>query len=413
MVTKEKIKHFPDGPGVYLMKDKNRHVIYVGKARSLKKRLKSYFLESALSIKTEIMLFHMRDIEVRTTASEHEALLLENELIKRYRPRFNTSLKDDKSYPLIKITRQAFPRVLIGRRRKTDEAADVFGPYTSANLLRRALKILRKSFPFCTCRRFPRKVCLHYHLGLCAGPCQRKISQMQYRALIRTLEDFLTKKDTQLISELSVRMRRFVENERFEEAAGVRDQLEALTLLISLKKLDARQASGAEYDLSLLGLSKAPVRIEAFDISNIGGRQAVGSMVSFYRGGPDKTQYRRFKIKTVDGIDDYDMMREVLRRRYGRLLREAKKMPDLVVIDGGRGHLEAARDVLKSFGLAVAMIAIAKREELIYTVRGLEPVQLGRDSKMRQLIECVRDEAHRFALKYHHVLRRKKTFQQT
>jgi excinuclease ABC subunit C len=414
MVSKEEIRSFPDSPGVYLMKDHEERVIYVGKALSLKKRVGSYFLKSQDSIKTQVMLSYVRAIEYLLAKSEHDALILEADLIKRYRPRFNISLKDDKSFPYIKVTREEFPRVFIGRRKKREEGlVDYFGPYTSAKLLRRAVTILRRSFPFCTCRRFPKKVCLNFHMGLCAGPYQKKISKKGYLTVIKNFEDFLSQKDSSLIDELSLKMRDCVRRQRFEEAAGVRDQLEALSLLISLKKFKAGKAAAMEADFGLLGCKSEPRRIEAFDISNIGANQAVGSMVSFYDAKPDKNNYRRFRIKTVAGIDDYAMIREVVRRRYERLLAESKKMPDLIVIDGGAGHLDAAFCVLRDLKLNIPIISIAKNEELIYTIKDKSPLKLERDSLLLQLIQRVRDEAHRFALNYHRFLRKKDAFRES
>jgi excinuclease ABC subunit C len=411
MVTQQEIKNFPDVPGVYLMKDKEDQVIYVGKALSLKKRVRSYFLKNQTSFKTQIMMGYVHHIDFIRMASEHDALISEARFIKQYKPRFNISLKDDKSFPYIKITREDIPRVFIGRKKKEHEAFDYFGPYTSAKLLRRALAMLRKSFPFCTCRRFPKKVCLNYHMGLCAGPYQKKISRQEYGKIIKGLEYFLLKKDDDLIEELSRQMRAAVTQERFEDAARLRDQLEALSLLVSLKKIDARKVLSVSDDFKALGLRNEPMSIEAFDISNIGGQLAVGSMVSFLNGVPDKSRYRRFKIKTVAGADDYAMISEVVRRRYARLIKENKQMPDLIVIDGGPGQLGAGYSVLKELKLDVAIIAIAKREELIYTVKHKNAIKLTRDSKVLRLIQSLRDEAHRFALKYHHFLRARKTFE--
>ncbi len=412
MVNKKKIKTFPDTPGVYFMKDRAGEIIYVGKAVSLKKRVASYFNRRALGagLKTDVMMSYAADIAYQQVPTEHEALLLEAALIKKYQPRFNISLKDDKSYPYIVVTRETFPRVFIGRRRKhAEDDADFFGPYTSASLLRRALKILRKSFPFCSCRRFPKKPCLNFDLRLCPGPCQGKISRRRYRAVIRSLEDFLTRKHTELVEALSRRMQRFVARERFEEAAKLRDQLEALSILVSMKK-DPWGGVDKEDDWVRLGVKREPRRIEAFDISNTGPEEAVGSMISFLDGRPDKDNYRRFRIKAVSGIDDYAMIREVVGRRYRRLLEEHLNLPDLVVIDGGAGHLAAAGGALRDLGLALPMIAIAKEEELIYTGMRSAPIRLERSSPVLRLIQAVRDEAHRFALKYHRLLRTKKTF---
>jgi len=412
MVNKKKIKTFPDAPGVYFMKDRAGEIIYVGKAVSLKKRVASYFNRRTLGagLKTDVMMSYVADIAYQQVPTEHEALLLEAALIKKYQPRFNISLKDDKSYPYIVVTREPFPRGFIGRRRKhAEDDADFFGPYTSASLLRRALKILRKSFPFCSCRRFPKKPCLNFDLRLCPGPCQGKISRRRYRAVIRSLEDFLTRKHTELVEALSRRMQRLVARERFEEAAKLRDQLEALSILVSMKK-GPWSGVDKEDDWVRLGVKREPRRIEAFDISNTGPEEAVGSMISFLDGRPDKDNYRRFRIRAVSGIDDYAMIREVVGRRYRRLLEEHLNLPDLVVIDGGAGHLAAARGVLRDLGLALPMIAIAKEEELIYTGMRSTPIRLERSSPVLRLIQAVRDEAHRFALKYHRLLRTKKAF---
>ena len=218
------------------------------------------------------------------------------------------------------------------------------------------------------------------------------------------------KKDTEAIEELSRRMRDLVNREKFEEAARLRDQLEALSLLISLKEFDTRKFLDADTDFERLGVPGEPQRIEAYDISNMGVHQAVGSMVSFYRGVPDKDNYRRFKIRTIGGVDDYAMIQEVLQRRVSRLLAEKKKLPDLILIDGGAGHLGAAVKVLRRLKVKIPIIAIAKSEELIYTVSHKNPVRLERSSGVLQLIQRVRNEAHRFALKYHHYLRHKNAF---
>lgn len=405
-----KIKDFPDTPGVYFMKDAQGEIIYVGKAGSLKKRVSSYFSHHGLSVKTGVMMSYVRDISYETLPSEHEALLRESELIKKWQPRFNISLKDDKSYPYIIVTHEDFPRVCIGRRRKkTEQDADFFGPYTQARLLRRALKILRRSFPFCSCRAFPGKTCLNFDLDLCLAPCVQKVRRGKYLAVIRSLEDFLTKKDTDLVEDLSHRLQKLVRQERFEDAAKLRDQLEALSILTSLKK-SFPETMREWGDWEKLGLRKEPRRIETFDISNYSGQESVGSMVSFWDARPDKNNYRRFRIRSVEGIDDYAMIREVVGRRYRRILEEGQKFPDLILIDGGAGHLAAARAVLLSLGVTVPVAAIAKEEELIYIPQRRMPVKLEKSSPALRLIQACRNEAHRFAVKYHHLLRDKKTF---
>ncbi len=423
MGLKEKIRRFPDGPGVYFMKDATGRVIYIGKAVSLKRRVLSYFTERPDALKTQVMMGRVRSIIYESSRSEDEAVLREAELIKFYQPLFNVIQKDDKSFPYIKITQEDFPRVGIGRRRPNETGIDYFGPYTDATGLRQAVKVLRKIFPFCTCRRFPKKVCLHHHIGLCPAPCVGKISKKAYRERIRRLEDFLASRDEELIADLSRQMHKRVRRERFEEAARVRDQLEALGLLISLKPrpgpapampntLPGHAAPALDKDFRALGLKRLPRRIEAFDISNLHGRQAVGSMVAFTDGAPDKDNYRRFRIRSVSGIDDYAMMREVVRRRYARLKEEGARLPDLILIDGGLGHLEAAAGVLKELGLGIPIIAIAKKEELIYTKGNNVPLRLCSGSPLLRLVQRVRDEAHRFALKYHRYLRGKHVFEE-
>ncbi|MGE5279920.1 MAG: excinuclease ABC subunit UvrC [Deltaproteobacteria bacterium] len=411
MGLKEEVKRFPDAPGVYFMKDAAGRIIYIGKAVCLKKRVQSYFARTPASLKTQVMMGRVRAIDYESLESEHEALLREAELIKFYEPPFNIVLKDDKSFPYIKITQEDFPRVTIARRRREEAGADYFGPYTDATRLRQAVKILRKAFPFCSCRRFPKRPCLRYHLGLCPAPCCGKITKRAYRERIRRLEDFLAARDEDLIADLGRRMRALVKRQRFEEAARIRDQLEALTLLIALRPRSGR-APAVDADFRALGLKRLPRRIEAFDISNLYGRESVGSMVSFWDGRPDKDNYRRFRIRTVEGVDDYAMMREVVRRRYARLREEGARLPDLILIDGGPGHLAAAAGVLEELGVNVAIIAIAKKEELIYTKGNNQPLRLGAGSPLLRLIQRARDEAHRFALRYHRLLRGKNAFEE-
>lgn len=405
MNIKTKIKSLPTSPGVYLMKDKDKKVIYVGKAANIRKRVSSYFNRPLLSYKNEALLRQVYDIETITAVSEHEAFLLESRLIKELQPYYNISLKDDKSFPFIKITRQDYPRLFIGRK-KPNEDVEYIGPYTNAKLLRLALKSLRKVFPFCTCKRFPKR-CLNVHLGLCPGPYTGKISPKDYRKNIRDLKHFLEKGSRSLIGDLQERMQHYAKIKKFEEAIKLREKIKALSLIFEQSSLNER-TWGA------LDLEKAPYRIEAFDISNIFGNEAVGSMVTFVNGKPNKDDYRRFKIRLIDGIDDYKMLSEVLNRRYSRVIKENLGKPDLIIIDGGKGHLNVASQQLKDLGLNIPIIAIAKEKELIYTVPRLDslkkntPVKLDRENQALQLIQRVRDEAHRFAVKYHRLLRKKK-----
>ena len=400
VVIKKKINSFPANSGVYLMKDKQGKVIYVGKAANLKKRVRSYFSKAFLPYKTQRMIEEVNNIEYVSTLTEHEAFLLESKLIKKLQPHFNVSLKDDKSFPFIKITKEEYPHVFIGRKKRV-ENVEHFGPYTNAKFLRLALKSIRRIFPFCSCRRFPKRVCLNYDLKLCAGPCVDKISKSKYRKMINDFKYFLRNGRESLISKITQKMQKCVKQQKFEIAKELRDQIKALTLLSAQSKI--RMAD-------ILGLDKEPECIEAFDISNLHGKEATGSMVTFVSGRPNKNDYRRFKIRGVKGIDDYKMLAEVLRRRYGRVIREDLRKPDLILIDGGKGHLGIARGVLRELGLNISIIAIAKDQELIYTVNNKNPISLAQDNEVLQLIQHIRDEAHRFAIKYHKFLRKKKVF---
>ena len=402
---RDKIAKMPDAPGVYLMKDASGKIIYVGKAKSLRKRLKTY-LGRDLAIKTLIQMRSVADIKVQLCPTEALALLLEAALIHKYMPKYNISLRDDKSFPLIKITKEDFPSIYVTRK-KEDDGSRYLGPYTSANLLREALKIIRRSFPIRSCRNLPDKACLYYRVNLCPGPCIGKISKTNYALTIENIILILEGKTDTLIKKLSIEMKGFSENKEFEQAAVVRDQISAISALSSIRP--GFSSSDEMQDLKdLLKLSKIPERIECFDIANISGKEATGSMVSFHKGKPDKNNYRRFKIKTVSTVDDYAMMQEVVRRRYARVIEQKLPKPDLILIDGGKGHLMTAAKVLLDFGLPIPLVSIAKEEENIYLLGKVNPIQLKSDTPALNLIRRVRDEAHRFAQVYHHLLHRKK-----
>ena len=418
MDIKEKIRELPDSPGVYIFKDESGKVIYVGKASSLKKRVKSYFQPSKnLSPRTDLMVSKVRDIEWIVTSSEAEALLYESNLIKEYQPKYNVSLRDSKTYPLIKITMaEEYPRVTVARGRQSDGSL-YFGPYTDAALLRQAIKSIRRIFPFCSCHPLPKKACIYYELGLCPAPCEGKISREEYLDNIKEIILFIEGKKDELLRKLAGKMKHLSDEERFEEAAGIRDRIEALSAAVYKKGGDVR--GGLSELKDILGLKQEPRLIEAFDISNIKGQEACGSMVTFKDGRPDKSKYRMFKIREVEGQDDYAMMREVVRRRYTGSLKEKHKTPDLIIIDGGRGHLSVAASEIRKAGLVppfhrkgrglagVKIIGIAKVFEHMYTLDKDMPIALPPSSKALQLIQRIRDESHRFAIKYHHILRRK------
>lgn len=408
---KEKLKDLPDGPGVYIFKDEKKCVLYIGKAVSLKKRVSSYFQKSRCrSPKAEALISRVKDLEYIPTPSEAQALLLEASLIKGNQPRYNVEFRDDKSFPRVKVTNEDFPAIFICRELKKSAAIRVFGPYANAKLLRQALKAIRRIFPFRSCRNMPKDACLNYYLELCPAPCIGKIDKKDYRGTIKKICLFLEGRQEKLIKGLSIEMEKEAKKKNFEKAAKLRDQIKALGSLICGSEFGAWDKEGLEELKRTLGLSKLPRRIEAFDISNIFGDEAVGSMVSFWDGRPDKNNFRRFRIKTVEKIDDYKMLAEIIQRRYRRVKEEKLPEPDLILIDGGKGHLSVVKRELKKLDLNLSLIGIAKGEEQIYVVGKKEPLTLPSGSGAFHLLQRVRDEAHRFALKYHHILRKKKTF---
>jgi len=384
------------------MHDASGRIIYVGKAGSLKKRLASY-LGRDLDAKTSALMQNVVDVEFRLCANEAMALLLEAGLIHELKPRYNVSLRDDKSFPLIKISNEEFPLICVTRK-KDDPHSRYLGPYTSAKLLRSALKIIRRSFGYRSCRIMPKKGCIYCRINLCPGPCISKVSPKDYSRIIDNIVMVLEGKGDLLIRQLSKTMQERAKAKDFEAAAALRDQIAVLSEMSSFSADISRKAELEDLK-ARLGLKSLPARIEGFDISNISGKHSVGSMVSFKDGQADKNNYRRFKIKSFFGINDYKMLAEVVRRRYSRLLREKKPLPELVLIDGGKGHVLTAANELKKLALDIPLVSIAKEKENIYEGSG-KMLFFPKDSPSMNLIRRVRDEAHRFALGYHHVLRR-------
>ncbi|HIC94573.1 MAG TPA: excinuclease ABC subunit UvrC [Anaerolineae bacterium] len=559
------LQTIPAKPGVYLMKDKRGRVIYVGKAVNLRSRVRSYFHASAdHPPKLRRMVAQVAGVDFIVTDSEVEALILECNLIKKHRPKYNVRLKDDKRYPYIKVTWQEdYPRIYITRRMEQD-GARYFGPFTAVWAVRQTLDMLRKLFPYLTCKRKitgqDERPCLYYHIGRCAGPCIGAISKEEYRTMIEQVCLFLEGKADKIVADLRAQMESAAEALDFERAAVLRDQIQAVERVIERQKIVAmgggdldviglasedgetcvqvffvRQGKligreyfilvgtvvngretdkrmpfekereeilasfvkqfyhkaayippviivpyeieeaaviqewlagkrGSEVVLRLphpgneeelvrmaaenaaetlaslraqwmvderkgvealtdlqerLRLAEAPTRIEGYDISNIQGVAATGSMVVFVKGLPRKSDYRRFRIRTVAGADDYAMMKEVLRRRFERAIKgkgEEKEgaeawtvLPDLVVVDGGKGQLNAALEVLEEYGLRdeVSVLGLAKGREEVFVPGRPEPLILPRDSEGLRLLQRVRDEAHRFAIGYHRKLRGK------
>lgn len=519
-------KKLPDSPGVYLMKDKNNTVIYVGKAASLQDRVSQYFRDQE-SPKTRILVKNLEDFEYIVTSNEIEALVLESNLIKEHRPRYNVRLRDDKHYPFIKITNEEFPRICIARRRGKD-GAQYFGPYPGSRAVREIIK-MASSFGIRRCKKkLPCPPCLNYHIKQCAAPCLGKVTREEYMEIIQNVTGFLKGKQSQLIRSLKEKMNELARDQEYEKAARIRDQINALQELsekqrvnipgqkeqdviamasgkhnasiqifhISEGKLKRRDTfsvntagAGEEEVLSsfikqyyqdqkppreiitpfkitdeaielwlsekgsglkkpwskiekglmnlalenarmileqrtaredqikneaLPGLQEAlelpvlPSVIEGIDISNISGTDSTGSLVTFRNGVPDKKNYRRFKIRTIEGTDDFGMINEVVKRAYSRRKEEGKEMPELVLIDGGKGQLNAALAALEENNLDLNVASIAKQFEHVFLPGKDIPVILPGDSPALKLLQRIRDEAHRFAIGYHRKLRGKK-----
>ncbi len=540
---KAQLKEVPRSPGVYMIKNKAGQVIYVGKAKSLYSRLSSYLNNSEKRYKTKILLEDADDFDYLITDNEVEAYILEANLIKKYGPRYNVQLKDDKTYPYIKITVQEdYPRILKSRLIKED-GARYFGPYADAGSVYKVMDTLKDLFKLRRCKKNINageqsgKPCLNYHIDKCLAPCTGQVDKAAYQEKIASICRFLAGSQQQLLKKLEKAMDTAAENKNFERAADLRDGLQALedlaqqqkvasgknhnldvvaisqkkeeniacaqllfvrngriigqdyifmrnintdrydTLLatflqqfysrsddipaeillpespkdneviqdslsrqrgakVALKvpsigdkkrlvemaqknarqnldraviknKYEQEQAARETEELeTYLELEQPPHHIEGFDISNLKSTDAVASLVVFKGGSPAKNMYRRFKIKRVEGQDDYAMMQEVVERRYKRQLEEDRELPDLILIDGGKGQLNAAREVLEKLELShLEIISLAKNKEEIYTPYSKTPVCLPENSPGLQLLQRVRNEAHRFAVNYHRKLR--------
>ncbi|MBU2495738.1 MAG: excinuclease ABC subunit UvrC [Candidatus Omnitrophica bacterium] len=408
-----KIHDLPDLPGVYLFRDKSGRIIYAGKAVSLRNRVRSYFQASrSFDPKTELLVNEIADLEHYPTASEAEAFFLESRFIKTYQPHYNVDLRDDKTFPLVRITKSDFPRIEIIRGKKEKDAY-YFGPFTEAWALRRAVRNLRRIFPLAGCRRRinpenPVRPCFDYNLKRCLAPCAGKSTKEEYNRTARALLSFFEGKNQQIISELKTAMGKAAGELNFEEAARIRDEIDVLQRVQKHPKALGRERPSQKTVLNLkdsLGLPKEPVRIEAYDISNLFGQEAVGSMVTFLAGEPCRKMYRRFRIKDVEGINDCAMMAEVLKRRF---LEKEWPRPDLILIDGGRGQVETANRVLRVNHNTIPLVGLAKEKEEIFAPGKRKPLPVSRSSPESLFLQRVRDEAHRFAVSYHRNLQRKK-----
>jgi excinuclease ABC subunit C len=425
----EKVRSFPQSPGVYLMKDAAGRVIYVGKAKNLRARAGSYFLKAAAEDRrTADLVREIRDIDYLEADSEVDALLMESRLVKDVQPRFNSDLKDDKTFPYLQITtHEDFPRVEFTRTPR-QKGVKLYGPFTSAGSLRGAIVVLQRIFKFRTCtldidaddeqwRWF--RPCLLASIDQCTAPCNLRISKDDYRKDINRLKTFLDGGKKQLLAEMHKEMLEASKTLEFERAARLRDEIRLLETLDQRGDLEEHvqpevflvdPKKGLAGLAKVLGLEKPPRVIEGVDIAHLAGNETVASLVQFIDGLPFKPGYKRYRIKTVEGIDDFKSIHEVVSRRFARLAREGSSPPDILLIDGGKGQLSAALDALESLGVeAPCVISLAKREEEVFVPGRSEPLRLSRDSYSLRLLEYVRDEAHRFAQHYHHLLRGKRT----
>lgn len=428
---KEKYDALPDAPGVYIFKDKSEREIYVGKAKSLRKRVRQYFDPKRADLKTADLAARIAAIDFVACESEVEAYLLENRLIKDLQPPFNFHNKSDMNFPVVEITwGEPFPRVLVTRDR-SNKASTYYGPFVSTTWLRTALQVLQRVFQYRTCnldiaegdpknRNF--RPCLEFYIGRCKAPCADRQNANDYREDLRRLARFLSGQGAEVKKDLEREMKAASAERRYEDAAALRDTLKALDSLKLRGALDdglepgvlhIDPKEGVSRLAEVLGIEQAPRHIEGIDIAHLHGGETVGSLVSFVDGLPTREQYRRFRIKSHDGNDDFASIREVVGRRYGRLVREGRALPDLVLIDGGLGQLHAARDALREANIQVPFLAsLAKKEEILHTLAHPEGVQLPRRSPALRLLQFVRDEAHRFAQHYHHILRRKRVMEE-
>lgn len=473
-LLRKKIGVLPHKPGIYLMRDRFGTVIYVGKARNLRKRVSQYFHPSrrmGWDLKFNALIEAICDFDFHLVRSEPEALLLESKLIKEFKPRYNVSFRDDKRHLMLKVNlNDPIPNFTFARFKK-DDGARYFGPFANAGALRNTMALVRRQFNLRGCRAFTPgeadyKHCLYAHLKHCTAPCVGNVTREQYMQQVMAACGFIKGQCHEMQEQLETEMKKAAMAQDFEKAAGLRDMLRDLkTTTRRTEKFEripytlpghAQKTSDLMELAEALGLASPPQRIEAFDISNISGTFAVASLVSFKNGRPDRANYRRFKIKTVAGQDDFASMAEVVRRRYTRLLTESapaqkskndeageavpaelqklvdetgrrirrglpvkepcqnppgplSSLPDLILIDGGKGQLGVAGEELKKLGLqSIPVIGLAKEFEEIYLQEKSEPLRLGLDHPATKLLQRIRDESHRVANSYNAQLRLKR-----
>ncbi len=469
----EKVEQIPFEPGCYLYKNASGEIIYVGKAKILRKRVRQYFdRDDFEDPKIEVLRSQIVDIEWITVKTETEAFILESNLIKKYRPKFNKLQKDDKRYAWIKITNEAYPRILRVREKKRDKA-EYFGPYPNGSAARTTLNFLRKIYPYrvCTKRMYSfakendtpavttykningtlrstktSRLCLDYHLGLCNGACDNLVSPEDYGKSIEKIRAFLKGNQIDVLKDLNKKMRRYASEMEFEEAASIRDRINELSyigqkirikagqdedLVRAKKQRDTEDVAKHLFEKLNVPNYSGRYRIECYDVSNIQGTNPITSMVVFENGVRKNSDYRFFRIRLKETPDDFHMMEEGLERRLKYLTTPSvlsghpplllkggenesfDARPDLIIVDGGKGQLSIALGVVEKFGLDICVVGIAKQEEeIIQRVNGVyKTYRLRKDSKILHLVQNLRDEAHRFAITRHRNLRGKKALQ--
>jgi len=422
---RELVKEFPSGAGIYLMKDADGRVLYVGKAKNLRDRVNSYFqpgadLMQSRGPKIAEMIARVTDVSYLESDSEVDAILQEARLIKDIQPAYNSQQTDDKTFPYLYVTRSPQPR-----------SSKLYGPFASAGDLRRVVQILQRAFKFRTCtltiqqdddrRRFFRPCILH-DINQCSGPCADLISREDYVAAIKRLRRFLESKRSVVLRQMQREMAQAADRKDYEQAGQLRDEIRALESLSDRGEVDEHvqpelfqvdPAEGLDRLTLLLDMRREVRVIEGVDVAQIQGQEAVGALVCFIDARPFRSGYRRFRIKQTEGIDDYAMIQEVLRRRYRRAGNDEELYPDVILIDGGLGQLHAAQETFRQMEAEPPMVvALAKKEELLYVQNMPQALRLPRNDAALRLVQYVRDEAHRFARHYFHILQQKRTLKE-
>ena len=426
----EKVRgKFPNAPGVYLFQDQAGRVLYIGKAKNLRARVGSYFLAAAAGDqRTSQLVREVYDVDFVEAESDVDALLMEARLVKDIQPKYNRELRDDKSFPYLQITtHEDYPRVEVTRQ-PMKTGAKLYGPFAHAGSLRGAVQAMQKVFKFRTCsldieadderwRWF--RPCLLASINQCTAPCNLRIGKEEYRKDIKRLRMFLEGNRKRLLGDMRQEMSEASAALRFEQAARLRDEIHMLESLRERGELDKHEQpevffvdpkKGLAGLQKILKLETRPRNIEGVDIAHLGGNETVASLVQFIDGLPFKPGYRRYRIRDVEGIDDYAAIREVVARRFRKLRDDGDVFPDILLVDGGIGQLRKAMEAFLALDIRPPLVlSLAKKEELVYVMDRAKPLRLSRRSYALRLLQYVRDEAHRFAQHYHHILRRKRT----